>query len=44
MRKAKSFPLLAAVAAATALAATVSVAPASAKTERASAISCKGTL
>ena len=44
MRKAKSFPLLAAVAAATALAATVSVAPASAKTQRASAISCSGTL
>jgi branched-chain amino acid transport system substrate-binding protein len=44
MRKAKSFPLLAAVAAATALAATVSVAPASAKTQRASAISCSSQL
>ena len=44
MRKAKSFPLFAAVAAATALAATVSAAPASASTQRASAISCSGNL
>jgi branched-chain amino acid transport system substrate-binding protein len=44
MRKAKSFPLFAAVAAATALAATVTAAPASASSERSSAISCSGTL
>jgi branched-chain amino acid transport system substrate-binding protein len=44
MRKARSFPLLAAVAAATALAATVSAAPASAKSSRASALSCSSTL
>jgi len=44
MRKAKSFPLFAAVAAATALAATVSAAPASASSQRSSAISCSGTL
>jgi branched-chain amino acid transport system substrate-binding protein len=44
MRKAKSFPLLAAVAAATALAATVSAAPASAQSSRASALSCTSTL
>jgi branched-chain amino acid transport system substrate-binding protein len=44
MKKTKSFPLLAAVAAATALAATVSVAPAGAATQRSQAISCSGTL
>ena len=44
MKKAKSFPLFAAVAAATALAATVTAAPASAKPQRASAINCSGTL
>jgi branched-chain amino acid transport system substrate-binding protein len=44
MRKAKSFPLLAAVAAATALAATVSAAPAGASTQRSSAVSCSGQL
>jgi branched-chain amino acid transport system substrate-binding protein len=44
MRKTKSFPLFAAVAAATALAATVSAAPASAQTQRSSAISCSSTL
>jgi len=44
MRKSKSFPLFAAVAAATALAATVSAAPAGAKTTRASALSCSSTL
>jgi branched-chain amino acid transport system substrate-binding protein len=44
MRKAKSFPLLAAVAAATALAATVSAAPATAKTQRSTAVSCSSTL
>ncbi|MDX6561568.1 MAG: branched-chain amino acid transport system substrate-binding protein [Gaiellales bacterium] len=44
MRKTKSFPLLAAVAAATALAATVSAAPAGASTQRSSAISCSGQL
>jgi branched-chain amino acid transport system substrate-binding protein len=44
MRKARSFPLFAAVAAATALAATVSAAPAGAKTQRSSAISCSSQL
>ena len=44
MKKAKSFPLFAAVAAATALAATVTAAPAAAKTQRASAINCSSTL
>jgi branched-chain amino acid transport system substrate-binding protein len=44
MRKARSFPLLAAVAAATALAATVSAAPAGASTKRASAINCSSQL
>jgi branched-chain amino acid transport system substrate-binding protein len=44
MRKAKSFPLLAAVTAATALAATVTAAPAGAAPQRASAINCSGTL
>ncbi|MDX6535718.1 MAG: branched-chain amino acid transport system substrate-binding protein, partial [Gaiellales bacterium] len=45
MRKAKSFPLFAAVAAATALAATVSAAPVAAKSTKATAgISCSGTL
>ena len=44
MRKTKSFPLFAAVAAATALAATVSAAPASASTQRSSAISCSSNL
>ena len=44
MRKAKSFPLFAAVTAATALAATVAAAPAGAAPQRASAISCSGTL
>jgi branched-chain amino acid transport system substrate-binding protein len=45
MKKTKSFPLLAAVAAATALAATVSAAPVSAATQRSSAgVSCSGTL
>ena len=44
MRKAKSFPLFAGVAVATALAATVSAAPAGAKTAQASALSCSSTL
>ncbi len=45
MRKAKSFPLFAAVAAATALAATVSAAPAAAKSTHATAgLSCSSTL
>jgi branched-chain amino acid transport system substrate-binding protein len=44
MKKAKSFPLFAAVAAATALAATVSAAPAGASTQRSSAISCSSQL
>jgi branched-chain amino acid transport system substrate-binding protein len=44
MRKAKSFPLFAAVATATALAATVTAAPAGAATERSSAISCSSQL
>jgi branched-chain amino acid transport system substrate-binding protein len=44
MKKARTIPLFAAVAAATALAATVSATPASAKSQRASAISCKSTL
>jgi ABC-type branched-subunit amino acid transport system substrate-binding protein len=45
MRKTKSFPLFAAVAAATALAATVSATPAAAKSTRATAgISCSKTL
>jgi branched-chain amino acid transport system substrate-binding protein len=45
MRKAKSFPLFAAVAAATALAATVSAAPAAAKSTHAtSGLSCSSTL
>ena len=44
MRKSKTFPLLAAVAAATALAATVTAAPASAKSSRASALNCSSTL
>jgi branched-chain amino acid transport system substrate-binding protein len=44
MRKAKSFPLFAGVAVATALAATVSAAPAGAKTAQASAVSCSSTL
>jgi ABC-type branched-subunit amino acid transport system substrate-binding protein len=44
MKKAKSFPLFAAVAAATALAATVTAAPAGAKTQRSTAINCSSTL
>lgn len=44
MKKAKTFPLVAAIAAATALAATVSATPASAKSQRATAISCSSTL
>ena len=45
MKKTKSFPLLAAVAAATALAATVTATPAGAASrERSQAISCSGTL
>ena len=45
MRKTKSFPLFAAVAVATALAATVTAAPAGAKTGRSTAgISCSGTI
>jgi branched-chain amino acid transport system substrate-binding protein len=45
MRKAKSFPLFAAVAVATALAATVAAAPAGAKVTRSTAgISCSGTI
>ena len=44
MRKTKSFPLLAAVAAATALAATVTAAPAGAAPARSQALSCSSTL
>jgi branched-chain amino acid transport system substrate-binding protein len=44
MKKTKSFPLLAAVAAATALAATVTAAPAGATSQRSTALSCSGTL
>jgi branched-chain amino acid transport system substrate-binding protein len=44
MRKSRSFPLFAAVAAATALAATVSAAPAGASTKRSSVISCSSQL
>jgi branched-chain amino acid transport system substrate-binding protein len=44
MRKTKSFPLFAAVAAATALAATVTASPAVAKTQRSSALNCSSTL
>ncbi|MDX6628091.1 MAG: hypothetical protein QOH00_337, partial [Gaiellales bacterium] len=44
MRKSKSFPLFAALAVATALAATVTAAPAGAKTTRASALNCSSTL
>jgi branched-chain amino acid transport system substrate-binding protein len=44
MKKTKSFPLFVAVAAATALAATVTAAPAGAATQRSQAISCSGTL
>jgi branched-chain amino acid transport system substrate-binding protein len=44
MRKTKSFPLFAAVAAATALAATVAATPAGATTHRATALDCSSTL
>ncbi|MDX6538615.1 MAG: branched-chain amino acid transport system substrate-binding protein [Gaiellales bacterium] len=44
MKKAKSFPLAAAVAAATALAATVTAAPAGAAVQRSTALSCSSTL
>jgi branched-chain amino acid transport system substrate-binding protein len=44
MKKTTSFPLFVAVAAATALAATVTAAPAGAATQRSQAISCSGTL
>jgi branched-chain amino acid transport system substrate-binding protein len=44
MRKTRSIPLFAAVAAATALAATVTAAPVSAQSSRASALSCNSTL
>jgi branched-chain amino acid transport system substrate-binding protein len=44
MKKAKSFPLFAAIAAATALAATVTAAPASAAPQRSTALSCSSTL
>jgi branched-chain amino acid transport system substrate-binding protein len=44
MKKTKSFPLLAAVTAATVLAATVTATPAGAATQRSQSISCSGTL